>query len=145
MTERRTCQQVRSKRRTCDSLAWAMRRRLSQALRTTGARAPKGTRAVAQPPQQDLGGGPVLAMAECTHRRRDRAQPGLGILKHADSLLDAASHGPDSEIGGEGRCSQAASLPCALAPAPRFSRPTVTAFRFGQATRAGKERELLQW
>ena len=57
MTERRTCQQVRSKRRTYDSLAWALWRRLSQALRTTGARAPKGARAVAQPPQKDLGRG----------------------------------------------------------------------------------------
>ena len=31
-----------------------------------------------------------------------------------------------------------AALPCALAPAPRFSRPTVTAFRVGQASRPEK-------
>ena len=62
----------------------------------------------------------------------------------ADSLLDAASHGPGGAVG--------AALPCALAPAPRFSRPTVTAFRVGQASRPGeriitmvKTHELLQW
>ena len=36
-----------------------------------------------------------------------------------------------------------AALPCALAPAPLIGGPTVTAFRAGQAGRAGK-RELLQ-
>ena len=33
-----------------------------------------------------------------------------------------------------------AALPCALALAPRFSRPTVTAFRVGQASRPGKKK-----
>ena len=31
-----------------------------------------------------------------------------------------------------------AALPCTLAPAPRFSQTTVTAFRAGQASRPGK-------
>ena len=47
------------------------------------------------------------------HERRS----GLGAVV-TDSLLDGASHGQ----GG-------AALPCALAPAPRFSGPTVKAFR----------------
>ena len=43
---------------------------------------------------------------------------------------------------GDGSVWVGAALPCALALAPRFSRPTFTAFRAGQANRAERERTI---
>ena len=48
----------------------------------------------------------------------------------ADSLLDAATHCSGGAVG--------AALPCALALAPCFSWPTVTAIRAGQPSWAWK-------
>ena len=53
----------------------------------------------------------------------------------ADSLLDAASHGQGMQWAAQG-----AALHCVLALAHRFSRPTVTAFWVGQASRPGKRK-----